>query len=94
LDACVKVILDWVSPLFSKKEPPGKTNVYCDILRTMPGLAISGLLSQLRLLAQLYSCGFIQAATVLPAFSVTARAILLSALLLMILPSVTKILMI
>ena len=48
---------------FLKKEPSGKTYVYCDILRTMPGLAISGLLSQLRLLAQLYSHDFIQTAT-------------------------------
>jgi hypothetical protein len=47
---------------FLKKEPSGKTCVCCDVLRTMPGLAVSGLLSQLRLLAQLCSHDFIQAA--------------------------------
>jgi hypothetical protein len=51
---------------FLKKEPSGKTHVYCDILRAMPGLAISGLLSQLRLLAQLCSHDFIQTATPVP----------------------------
>jgi hypothetical protein len=48
---------------FLKKEPSGKTYVYCDVLRAMPGLAISGLLSQLRLLAQLHSYDFIKTAT-------------------------------
>jgi len=48
---------------FLKTEPSGKTYVYCNILRSMPGLAISGLLSHLRLLAQLYSYDFIQTAT-------------------------------
>jgi hypothetical protein len=46
-----------------KTEPSGKTYVYCDIARTVPGLGASGLLSQLRLLAQLCSFDFLQTAT-------------------------------
>jgi hypothetical protein len=45
-----------------KTEPSGKTCARCDIVRTVPGLGASGLLSQLRLLAQLYSFGFLQTA--------------------------------
>ena len=48
---------------FLKTDPSGKTYVYCDILKSLYGLAISGLLSQLRLLAQLYSYDFIQTET-------------------------------
>jgi hypothetical protein len=48
---------------FLKTEPSGKTYVCCNVLRSMPGLAISGLLSHIRLLAQLHSHDFIQTAT-------------------------------
>jgi hypothetical protein len=44
---------------FLKTEPPGKTYAHCNVLRSMPGLAISGLLGHLRLLAQLCSHDFI-----------------------------------
>ena len=56
-------LLDLGFTPYIKTEPSGKTYVYCDIVRTMPGLGASGLLSQLRLLAQLYSFDFIQTAT-------------------------------
>ena len=48
---------------FLQTETSGKTFVYCDILKSLYGLAISGLLSQLRLLAQLYSHDFLQTET-------------------------------
>jgi hypothetical protein len=48
---------------FLKKGPSGKTHACCGILCAVPDLPVSGLLSQLRLLAQLCSYDFIQTAT-------------------------------
>ena len=48
---------------FIKTDSHGKHFVYCDILTTLYGLACSGLLSHLRLLAQLYAYDYIQTTT-------------------------------
>jgi hypothetical protein len=60
-----QTLLDLGFTPYIKTGPSGKTYVYCDVVRTtcMPGLGASGLLSQLRLLAQLYSFDFLQTAT-------------------------------
>ena len=46
-----------------KTEPSGKRYACCDVLRSTCGLGCSGLLSHLRLLAQLYSFDYIQTDT-------------------------------
>jgi hypothetical protein len=48
---------------FIKTDSSGKHFVYCDILTTLYGLACSGLLSHLRLLAQLFAYDYIQTST-------------------------------
>ena len=48
---------------FIKTDSSGKHFVYCDILTTLYGLSCSGLLSHLRLLAQLYAYDYVQTST-------------------------------
>ena len=58
-----QTLLDLGFTPYIKTEPSGKRYAHCDILRSMYGLGCSGLLSHLRLLAQLYSCDYIQTDT-------------------------------
>ena len=48
---------------FIQTDPSGKHFVYCDIVKSMYGLPMAGLVSHLRLVAQLYSYGYIQTTT-------------------------------
>ena len=48
---------------FIKTDSSGKTYIYCDVVKSCYGIGSSGLLSQIRLIAQLHSHDYIQTAT-------------------------------
>ena len=48
---------------FTQKDKDGKLFVYADIIKTVAGLPQSGLLSQLRLISHLNSCGYYETST-------------------------------
>jgi hypothetical protein len=51
---------------FLRHSPHGKPFIFCDVLKTVPGLPQSGLLSQLRLVALLAQHGFSETSTPTP----------------------------